>query len=230
MKLGRPDITSAAVLMIAMFGARPAAAADYGQFGPFDYYDTRTTPTKAYALVESAHLGPKTQLMLRQGDKCGYWGDLDYTLRAFPNHPKALTMMAQFLKTNVACSIAGPASGSSSTLDLVDQIEHGGWEGRTMEYYFETAIRYRPQYTETRVLYARALAGAGKHDDAVKRLQETLKQDPRSSAAHYELGVLLLAKGDKQSALQHARKAYQLGKPPAALREQLVAAGVWQAP
>jgi tetratricopeptide (TPR) repeat protein len=228
MKLGKQTICRVVIVAFAIYGASPAAAADYGQFGPFDYYDTRSTPTKAYALVESAHLGPKTQLMLRQGDKCGYWGDLDYTLRAFPNHPRALKMMAEFLKTNVSCNIGGPPPATTSALDLAAQIESGRWEGRTMEYYFETAIKYRPQYTETRVLFARALRDVGKRDQAVEVLQEALKQDAGSSAAHYEIGTLLLAKGDKQAALRHARKAYQLGSPPAALRDQLVAAGIWK--
>lgn len=218
---------SVAIAIFLAAGSVPpsATAADYGQFGPFDFYDTRGNGAYPYTVVERHHLGPKTELMLRRGDNCGYWSDLDYTLRAFPNHPKALKMMADFLKTHVSCDSGRAAS--QSVLDLAAEIEAGRWQGRTMEYYFETGIKFRPQYTETRVLYARALSDIGNRDQAVKVLEEALKLDPQSSSAHYELGTIQLAKGDKQSALAHARKAYQLGKPPAALRDQLVAAGIW---
>ncbi len=84
-----------AILILAVFETAIAVAE---QYVPFDYYDTRNTPTQAYALVEMAHLGVRTQLLLRQGHNCAYWADLDYTLRAFPNHPRALMMMANFLK------------------------------------------------------------------------------------------------------------------------------------
>lgn len=206
----------------------PAGAGQYGQYGPFDYYDTKNTPTRAYALVERAHLGPKTELLRLQGDQCFYWGDLDYTLRAFPNHPKALVKMAEFLKGNVPCSIGGPASEARSAAELAEQLEAKTWQGRTMEYYFETAIRYRPQYVETRLLYARALKDVAKNNEAIRVLQEAIHQDPKSAMAHYELGSLLLTNGEKQAALVHAQKAYGLGAPPSDLRDKLVAAGLWK--
>lgn len=215
-------------IFLAAGGVTPnATAADYGQFGPFDFYATQKNGAYPYTVVERHHLGPKTELMLRQGDYCGYWSDLDYTLRAFPNHPKALRMMAEFLKTHVSCNIGGTTSASPSVLELAAQMESGGWQGRTMEYYFDTAIKYRPQYTETRILYARALSDSGNRDQAVRVLEDALRLDPQSGSAHYELGMIQFAKGDKQSALEHARKAYQLGKPPTTLRDQLVAAGIW---
>jgi tetratricopeptide (TPR) repeat protein len=208
--------------------ATAAESTNYGkQFGPFDYYNHRT-PASAYGAVESVHFGVRTELLLRQGNFCNYWSDLDYTLRAFPNHPKALMKMAEFLKAHVACEIGGSKISGHSPLELAEQIESGQWQGRTMEYYFEKAIQYRPEYTETRLLYARALVDVQKRDQAIAILTNCLKLHPGSSEAHYDLGMLYFGNGDLQSSLQHARRAYQLGKPPAELRSNLVAAGVWK--
>ena len=58
----------------------------HNAFGPFDY---RTATKDKLKLVESYHFTPKVESLI--GGQSGTLGaDIDYTLRAFPNHPRAL--------------------------------------------------------------------------------------------------------------------------------------------
>ena len=58
-------------------------------FGPFDY---RTEKGNSLYLVESAHFTPAVEAVIA-GNTTYIGGDLDYTLRAFPNHHRALMSM-----------------------------------------------------------------------------------------------------------------------------------------
>ena len=62
-----------------------------GQFGPYDY--TKAEDRDNLPVVEKHHFGPEVQ-KLKPGQDTG--GDLDYTLRAFPNHHRALERMIEF--------------------------------------------------------------------------------------------------------------------------------------
>ena len=55
-------------------------------FGPFDY---RTERGYNLDVVESYHFTPPVEALIR-GSSGTIGGDLDYTLRAFPNHDRAL--------------------------------------------------------------------------------------------------------------------------------------------
>jgi tetratricopeptide (TPR) repeat protein len=203
-----------------------APAREYGQFGPFDYYDLKNTPRNALPLVERGHFGPKTQNLARIGNWCFYWGDLDYTLRAFPNHPKALVAMADFLTTHeTPCE--RPRKANPTAADLAEEIEKGTWRDRTPDYYFDTAIKYRAQYAETRILYGQYLQRAGKLDDAIKQFAGAEKAEPNSADAHYYLGLAYFKRGDKEKARTQAERAYGLGQGQVELKEKLIAAGLW---
>ena len=203
--------------------ARPPR--EYGQFGPFDYYDTKNTPRNALPLVESGHFGSKTFELARLGDWCFYWGDLDYTLRAFPNHPRALVAMAEYLETRQACETK--RSSSSSPEDLAAEIEKGLWREHNADFYFQKAIEFRPQYAATHVLYGKYLRKAGRRDDALEQFADAEKLEPQSADAQYYLGLIYLDKGDNAKAKQHAERAYRLGQQQTELKERLVKAGLW---
>lgn len=225
------QLNKLALFILGMGIALPAALAkNDGQFGPFDYYDTAKTPAHAYAVVERAHFGPKTELFRRQGNWCAYWADLDYTLRAFPNHPKALVAMAEFLKTQRPCdkAVSKRPSRKKSAYGMLDDIENRAWRKKDAEYYFETAIEYQPIRTEPRILYGRYLIDAGKPKEAIGILKEAQRIDPKSVDIHYYLGLAQFKLGNIDEAKIHAETAYKLGQPPAELRRLLVAAGVWK--
>ena len=204
----------------------PVSAGDYGQFGPFDYYDLKNTPHNALPLVERAHFGPKTLAEARRGDWCFYWGDLDYTLRAFPNHPKALMAMAEYLQAHDACQ--KKPQKNRSVADLAKDLEGGIWQEKTPDYYFETAIKFRPQYAATWVLYGRYQHKVGRLNEALKNLTEAEKLEPGSADVHYYLSLLYLDMGNTEKAKFHAEKSYKLGQEKPELRERLIKAGLWR--
>jgi Tetratricopeptide repeat len=197
-----------------------------GQYGPFDYYDVKNTPSIALPLVESHHFGPKTLNEARVGDWCFYWGDLDYTLRAFPNHPRALVAMADFLTTHERpCD--RHHKQNPTALDLAEEIEKGSWRDLNPDYYFETGIKFRPQYAATRILYGQYLQKAGRSDEALKQFIDAEKVEPNSPDAHYYLGLAYFSQGENDKAREHAKRAYKLGERKTMLKEKLVAAGLW---
>src|SRR3989344_2491923 len=92
------------------------------QLGPFDYYDP---PKGSVAKVERPHFGALTQDRARRGDWCWYWGDLEYTLGKFPNHPRALEATAEFLEEHLKEQQACPQRGKKAAepKDLAAEIE-----------------------------------------------------------------------------------------------------------
>src|SRR5689334_5467108 len=59
-------------------------------YGPFDY---RTTSKKNLELVESFHFTPKVEKGIGGNTSITAGGDLNYTLRVFPNHHRALAAL-----------------------------------------------------------------------------------------------------------------------------------------
>jgi tetratricopeptide (TPR) repeat protein len=212
-----------------------AADANYGQFGPYDYYKP---PAGALQLVERAHMGAVIASDRHQGNWCAYYGNLDYTLRAIPNHPKALVLMAEYLDVRAPCSNNNALSSSSgkSPLELAAAIEAGSWHERTADYYFQKGIGYKPKdapkstvdYAETRVLYGKYLYSHGRPEDAMNQFKEAIKREPRSAEAHYYLGLILFEKNDTEAAKQHIQTGYKIGQPPAELKQKLISIGQWR--
>jgi hypothetical protein len=200
-----------------------------GQFGPYDYY--RPPKPAAIALVERPHLGFVVADQLRKKEYCGYQSNLNYTLRAFPNHPKALVMMAEYLASHSPCPAQQePTSVASS----VWAIENNNWQERNMDFYFQTALNFMtedtrviPKHAETHVLYGDWLRKNGRADEAMKQYEAARALEPGYANMYYGLGMLYLDQKNIHKATENAKKAYALGKPPNDLKDRLVAAGAW---
>jgi tetratricopeptide (TPR) repeat protein len=206
-----------------------------GQFGPYDYYRPPSQPPAAIALVERAHLGYVVAEQLLKKDYCGYYLNLDYTLRAFPNHPKALPMMAKFLESHTTCPPSRKTEVTTAAAAIA--LESGTWQERDMTYYFETAIHFMaedtriiPKHAETHALYGDWLRKSGDSGKAQKQYETALALKPGFADAYYGLGLMYLDQNNTAKAAEYAKKAYSTGKPPPELRDRLVASGVWQAP
>lgn len=173
-------------------------------FGPFDY---RTNKDKL-PIVERFHFTPDVE-NLRKGastDRIG--GDISYTLRAFPNHTRALLAMsrlAQREKTN-------RPRGSTYTVDC----------------WFERAIRFRPEDADVRMTHGIYLAQTGRKGEAAKMLESAASLGASGANFHYNMGLIYADIGRYDEALAHAHKAYSMGFPLPGLKNKLQRAGKWR--
>ena len=177
-----------------------------GQFGPFDY---RTVPAESRNMVETHHFTPSVET-LKAGKSSTIAGDLDYTLRAMPNHPRALLALSRYtarLQTDRLAGAHFPA-----------------------ECYFDRAMRMAPDDPMPHVIYASYLKDHRRMADVKQQLAEAeqLRGEPSSFDFDYNLGLLYLDVGDYDRAATSARRAYGLGAPFPALMKKLKAAGKWQ--
>ena len=202
-------LATAALLVLVMW-ARPASAqVDLGPcgalsnaYGPYDY---RTDRDKL-PIVEGAHFTPEVEALVRS--VTGYIGaDIDYTLRAFPNHHRALNSMMRFgerLKTPRV---------PSAKFDV--------------ECYFIRAVSFRSNDTTVRMLYAMYLNRNKRKEDALRQLSAARNDAGDNGFTRYNLGLIYMDLGEAGLALDEAHAALALGFTRMDLKDRLVAAGKW---
>ncbi len=172
-------------------------------YGPFDY---RTGRAKL-AIVEGAHFTPDVEA-LRQSVTGRLGGDIDYTLRASPNHHRALIAMA----------------------NLARQLNKEQPPGAkyTVPCYFDRAIRFAGDDPVVRLIYGTYLSRSDKKQEAIKQLELALALEEANANAHYNLGLVYFDLKDYPKARLHAQRAYELGFTLPGLRKMLVNAGQWE--
>ncbi|MGH8501163.1 MAG: tetratricopeptide repeat protein [Gammaproteobacteria bacterium] len=191
-------------------GAIPAVAEgcgdpfDRGGFGPFDY--TNSEHQDQMYRVTSEHFTPSVEALQAGATSENLMHDLDFTLRAIPNHHRALYAMLRH-KLNPA----GKQSGY-----------------KTPECYFQRALQFKPTDGVVHMLFGIYLYGNGDMQESLEELQQAVKIMPSSAEAHYNLGLVSLAVKDHEAARKHAQEAYRLGYPLPGLRERLQELGVWE--
>lgn len=178
-------------------------------YGPFDY----TNPDHFREMlprVEGAHFDNGVEYLRGHAQHpLNLPGDIDYTLRAFPNHHRALYTMARYQL----------------------QVAKKQYNRKPMRYsarcYFERAMAFKPDDGVVRMIYGVYLFKAGKFEESTQRFQEALERSPNDAEVHYNLGLVLVQTKKYDDALRHAKIAYELGHPMPGLRKQLQRAGVW---
>lgn len=176
-------------------------------YGPFDY---RTDRDKL-GIVERAHFTPAIESLIKvEGSSSTVAGDLDYTLRAFPNHHRAL----------------------NSVLKLADRskVKKLGYMNWEFECYPLRAISFRPDDPIPRMIFALYLNRNGRTAEALEQARATVPLASDSPFTHYSLGLLFLECRDFENALKHAHLAQELGMTRGDLREALQKAGKWREP
>jgi tetratricopeptide (TPR) repeat protein len=172
-------------------------------YGPFDY---RTDKDKL-KVVHEYHFSPDVEL-LRSGMSGHIGGDLDYILRAFPNHHRALR--------------------SLDMLGRKEKTEHPAGTRWSVECYYDRAIRFRKDDAMVRMLYGIYLVSRNRKNEGVEQLRAAESLGASGANFHYNLGLAYFELGQHDAALQHAKKAYDLGFPLPGLREKLKRAGKWR--
>jgi tetratricopeptide (TPR) repeat protein len=174
-------------------------------YGPFDY----RTNKKELPVVDHFHFKPQVENLIR-GTTGSLGQDIDYTLRAFPNHPRALMAMVRLgekLKTE------NPSGASHS-----------------VECYLFRASRFRPEDGMVSMIYAIYLSKKNRPLEAVKYLDDAVASGEASANFFYNSGLIYLEVKDYEKALAFAHKAYRLGYPLRGLRDQLKKIGKWEEP
>ena len=136
--------------------------------------------------------------------------DIDYTLRAFPNNPRALLSVSRY--------------ATKMKVDRAQGLRYSA------ECYFERAIRFVPSDPMPKVLYASYLKDRRRNAEARTQLDEAekVRGDPSDSDLDYNIGLLYLDLGAYDLAQRAAKRAYALGAQLPALKNKLKAAGKWQ--
>jgi len=177
-----------------------------GAYGPFDY---RKAAKQQLEIVESHHFDAGVESLTR-GMTGPYGGDIAYTLRAFPNHHRALAAMQRLAEKEKR----------DPPLDAKLPVEC----------YFERALRFQPEDTVARMLYASFLVSKKRNDEAVRQLESTRAIAGDNGFTHYNIGLIYFDMKDYEHALAQAHRAVELGFTRTDLKDKLVAVGKWAEP
>lgn len=171
--------------------------------GPFDYRIEQGANRK---IVEDYHFAPRVESLI-SGQSGSLGGDIDYTLRAFPNHHRALVSMMNL------------GGRLKSERPVGSQF--------SVECYFKRAITFRPDDHVARMLYAKYLSSTARKLEATRQLEYTTEQTKDNGFAQFNVGLLYMEMGEFEKALAQAHAAQRLGFEGSKLRERLMAAGKW---
>lgn len=175
-------------------------------YGPFDYVQQKDK----LGVVEKFHFTPQVESLVTGSSSAEVGQDLDYTLRAFPNHHRALLAMARL--------------GQRERTPMPRGARYA------VECYFERALRFRPHDHTARLLYANYLFQNRRAPEAFGQMELVATEATDNAFTHYNLGLMYLEHQRYDRALQHAHQAYGLGSLQPGLRQQLERLGQWQEP
>lgn len=178
-------------------------------FGPYDY----RTDKAHLPVVELHHFTPEVENLVsgnfrHPGSTVG--GDLSYTLRAFPNHPKALMAMVRL--------------GARERRDRPRHTSYG------VECFLYRAWRFRNDDPVVRVIYASYLATHGRPEEALKHLEDAEALGADGPNFQYNLGLIYFDLKEYDKALTYAHLAYANGYSLPGLRAKLMKIGRWKEP
>ncbi len=200
------------VVSLGMAGVMPIALAQQDEasvdcgnpfvngVGPYDYTNglDRTEPTRI-PTIERFHFTPRVATLSGGQSGTDIMSDIDYTLRAVPNHHRALDAAARY------------------------EIANGGIsrQWRSAECYFDRAFRFKPGDSIVWMVYGNYKAKLKDFDAALAAYTKATELNPKNVEIHYNLGLLYLDFGHYEQAVEQARIAYAKNYPLQGLRRLL---------
>lgn len=175
-------------------------------FGPFDYMD-RFSHQKDLNIVETYHFTSNVEDLI-SGQSGSLGGDLNYTLRAWPNHHRALASLVKYSIREKSTHIRGLK-----------------WP---IECYFDRAIRMNKEDAQVRSIYSAFLSHRGRNKEALAQLEVAADLEPDNATVLYNLGLLYFKQKNYEKAGHYAEKAYALNYPLPGLRNKLIQVGKWR--
>jgi len=176
-------------------------------YGPFDYriYKDRHEILQ----VDAYHFTPLVEALIKPMFQ-HFAADFDYTLRASPNHHRALITMARWSER-----VKNPMPpGARYSVDC----------------YFDRAIRFAKDDLIVRMIYAGFLGRAGRKTDAMQQLDYVSASAADNPFTHFNVGLAYFDLQEYDKALKEAHAAANLGLQRTELRDRLMAAGKWVEP
>lgn len=177
-------------------------------FGPYDYTLRGSIDPYNLNIVEGAHLTPDVENLIRGRTSTTPEHDLNYTLRAWPNHHRALLSIIRY------------------QLKIKDKLMPGKLE-TPPECYLQRAIHFSPNDAASYSLFGYYLSKMGQPDRADKMYQKALELNPKSAKSAYSYSLLLIELKRYDEAVKFAKIAYQYGKPPKGLKNKLIKLNLW---
>lgn len=172
--------------------------------GPFDYTNPidRTKP-RGIGLIEHYHFDSGVENLTKGLSDVNVMADLDYTLRAIPNHHRALNSVARY------------------------ELEFGGIPKRwhSADCWFTRAITFRPTDGVVWMLYGNFKAKQKKWDEALEKYQRAKELMPNNIEVDYNMGLLYVHTQNYEKAVEHARVAYARNYPLQGLKKMLARHG-----
>jgi tetratricopeptide (TPR) repeat protein len=187
-------------------------------FGPFDYRPDKYKPApgdnephaEKLRLVHIAHFRPEMEALIRggQGAKSEVGPEFDYTLRAFPNHHRALVALIRLSEKQNSLQPRGMRY--------------------SVECWFERALRFMPDDTIARMIYVSFLIKQNRANDAKAQLEIAERTAGDNPLTQYNIGMMHFELKNYDKALAQAHKAYAAGVVMPDLRARLEGAGQWK--
>ena len=175
--------------------------------GPYDYRKVRD---RRLAVVEQFHFTHKVESLMAGSSSQFVADDLSFTLRAFPNHHRALLAIAK---------LGERTKSQQPTKSMY-----------TIDCWFDRATRFAPDDHVAKMLYAQWLGKQKRMPEALAQMKQADGLVGDSPLSLQSLGLLYLELGEPELALARAQRAYALGLQAPALRDALKAAGRWVEP
>jgi tetratricopeptide (TPR) repeat protein len=176
----------------------------YQAYGPYDYL-SRSRYRKNLQLVEGAHFNAKVEQLISgaKPNREMEW-DLDYTLRAWPNHHRALYTVVRYRGI------------------------HGAYKHPNLspaECYLQRAINFSPKDGTTFMIYGILLQKSGFKSKALDAYRKAQTLSPNDMQVKYNLGLLLFDMGEYDESKELAIKVYRVNFPLKGLKKKLIGAG-----
>ncbi|MBS1157319.1 MAG: repeat-containing protein [Proteobacteria bacterium] len=191
---------------------------NHGNIGPWDYADPTSTmatgenPMGRIKRVENVHFNPQMQsLDLKKFSIERLTSEFNYTLRVFPNHPRALLALSKLE------GIAGGKLPQNSITPFTPKI--------TADCFFDRAIRFRPNDKAVRIVYGMHLQQRGKLKEALVEYELAKSLGENSASFNYNFGLLHADMKNWDKAYEYAVKAQNAGLMLPGLRGKLEKAG-----
>ena len=191
-------------------------------FGPFDYNDPRSSAPGGFSnitgnplsnplrMVEIAHFKNYVEALIKGKTGKDPLADIDYTLRAFPNHPRALWAVSRYF-------LQIPTTDPDRNWILAR-----GLRGTPPpECFFQRAMLFAPEDPMVSMIYGLYLHKRGLSDAALREYLRAGEGMPNHAELAYNTGLLYFELKDYENARKYADKAYELGYPLDGLKRKL---------